>query len=135
MTTRQNAITFKGNPMTLIGPELKPGDLAPHFKLVGNNLAELSQELEKLALFAGPENTLSPALVTQLASHSRTYNIFALVEALGEPGFHQRLTSLGHLLDLGEAPPKNWLQTLRTFAIIPGLILSFYGLGRLAGIW
>ena len=75
-------------------------------EMVGNNLAELSQELEKLALFAGPENTLAPALVTQLASHSRTYNIFALVDALGAPGFHQRLTSLGHLLDLGEHPAK-----------------------------
>ena len=75
-------------------------------EMVGNNLAELSQELEKLALFAGPEHTLTPALVTQLASHSRTYNIFALVDALGAPGFHQRLTSLAHLLDLGEHPAK-----------------------------
>jgi len=75
-------------------------------EMVGDNLAELSQELEKLALFAGPENTLTPALVTQLTSHSRTYNIFALVEALGTPGFHQRLTSLGQLLDLGEQPVK-----------------------------
>jgi DNA polymerase-3 subunit delta len=75
-------------------------------EMVGDNLAELSQELEKLALFAGPENALTPALVTQLASHSRTYNIFALVEALGTPAFHQRLTSLGHLLDLGEHPAK-----------------------------
>lgn len=41
----------------------------------------------------------------------------------------------GDEFEVGEAPPKNWLQTLRTFAIIPGLILSFYGLGRLAGIW
>jgi DNA polymerase-3 subunit delta len=75
-------------------------------EMVGDNLAELSQELEKLALYAGPDNTLTPALVTQLASHSRTYNIFALVEALGTPGFHQRLTSLGQLLDLGEHPAK-----------------------------
>jgi DNA polymerase-3 subunit delta len=75
-------------------------------EMVGDNLAELSQELEKLALFAGPENTLTPTLVTQLTSHSRTYNIFALVEALGTPGFHQRLTSLGQLLDLGEHPVK-----------------------------
>ncbi|MDO9531481.1 MAG: DNA polymerase III subunit delta [Deltaproteobacteria bacterium] len=75
-------------------------------EMVGNNLAELSQELEKLALFAGPENTLTPALVTQLASHSRTYNIFALVDALGTPGFHQRLTSLGQLMDLGEPPAR-----------------------------
>jgi DNA polymerase-3 subunit delta len=75
-------------------------------EMVGNNLAELSQELEKLVLFAGSENTLTPALVTQLASHSRTYNIFALVDALGVPGFHQRLAPLGHLLDLGEEPAK-----------------------------
>ncbi|MGB8992396.1 MAG: DNA polymerase III subunit delta [Desulfobaccales bacterium] len=75
-------------------------------EIVGDNLAELSQELEKLALFSGADHTLTPALVTQLASHSRSYNIFALVEALGEPGFHRRLASLGHLLDLGEHPAK-----------------------------
>jgi DNA polymerase-3 subunit delta len=74
-------------------------------EMVGDNLAELSQELEKLALYAGEENALTPALVSQLASHSRTYNIFALVEALGAPG-HQCLTSLGHLLDFGEPAPK-----------------------------
>jgi len=75
-------------------------------EMAGDNLAELTQELEKLALFAGPEPALTPALVTQLASHSRTYNIFALVDALGTPGFHQRLAPLGHLLDLGEEPVK-----------------------------
>ena len=75
-------------------------------EIVGDNLAELSQELEKLALFSGADHTLTPALVTQLASHSRSYNIFALVEALGEPGFHRRLASLGQLLDLGEHPAK-----------------------------
>jgi DNA polymerase-3 subunit delta len=75
-------------------------------EMVGDNLAELSQELEKLALFAGPEATLSSGLVRQLASHSRIYNIFALVDALGEPGCQPRLASLGHLLDLGEPPAK-----------------------------
>lgn len=75
-------------------------------EIVGDNLAELSQELEKLALYAGAEPTLTPSLVTQLASHSRTYNIFALVDALGEPGAHKSLASLGHLLDLGEPPAR-----------------------------
>jgi DNA polymerase III subunit delta len=75
-------------------------------EMVGDNLAELSQELEKLVLFAGEETSLTPALVTQLASHSRTYTIFALVDALGTPGFHQRLQALGHLLDFGEHPVK-----------------------------
>lgn len=35
---RPDVITFKGNPMTLIGPELKPGDVAPKFKVVNRSL-------------------------------------------------------------------------------------------------
>lgn len=31
---RQNAVTMKGNPLTLIGPELRPGDRAPDFRCV-----------------------------------------------------------------------------------------------------
>ena len=55
-------------------------------EVVGDNLAELIQELEKPALYAGAEKSLTPNLVNQLATHSRTHNIFAPVEALGEPG-------------------------------------------------
>lgn len=33
--------TLKGNPFTLIGPELKPGDKAPDFELVDNSLKPL----------------------------------------------------------------------------------------------
>ncbi len=75
-------------------------------EIVGDNLAELSQELEKLALYAGGEKSLTPALVNQLTTHSRTYNIFALVDALGEAGSHKRLIALGQLLDLGEPPAR-----------------------------
>ncbi len=35
---RPGATTMRGNPLTLIGPELKPGDKAPDFKLVDNGL-------------------------------------------------------------------------------------------------
>src|ERR1051326_6812865 len=35
---RAGATTLKGNPFTLIGPELKPGDPAPDFSLVDNSL-------------------------------------------------------------------------------------------------
>jgi len=33
MQKRTAAVTFKGNPMTLVGPQLKPGDKAPDFKV------------------------------------------------------------------------------------------------------
>lgn len=74
--------------------------------MVGDNLSDLASELEKLTLFAGKEKTLTPNLVSQLASHSRAYNIFALVDALGEPDAQKRLLALAHLLDLGEPPPR-----------------------------
>src|SRR5471030_2996639 len=35
---RSGATTMKGNPLTLIGPELKPGDQAPDFSLVDTGL-------------------------------------------------------------------------------------------------
>jgi thiol peroxidase len=35
---RPGATTLRGNPLTLIGPELKPGDAAPDFSLVDNAL-------------------------------------------------------------------------------------------------
>lgn len=35
---RQAATTFKGNPLTLVGPELKPGDKAPDFDVVDGTL-------------------------------------------------------------------------------------------------
>lgn len=89
-----------------LGKSLSPAAAQRLVEMVGDNLSELSQELEKLALFAGAEKILTPALVTQLASHSRSYNIFALVDALGEPGAPKRLAALDHLLDLGEPPAK-----------------------------
>ena len=39
---RPGATTMKGNPLTLIGPELKPGDKAPDFKLVDNSLKNVT---------------------------------------------------------------------------------------------
>src|SRR5690349_6422869 len=39
---RPGATTMRGNPLTLIGPELKPGDKAPDFKLVDNSLKDVT---------------------------------------------------------------------------------------------
>ena len=39
---RKGAVTFKGNPLTLIGPELKAGSKAPDFKLLAGDLSEVT---------------------------------------------------------------------------------------------
>ncbi|MGV2806234.1 thiol peroxidase, partial [Clostridium perfringens] len=39
---RSGAATFKGNPITLIGPQLKAGDAAPDFTVSKNLLEDAS---------------------------------------------------------------------------------------------
>src|SRR5262245_170890 len=51
---RTGVIKFKGNPMTLIGPALKPGDKAPDFSVLGAGLTpvNLSSSKGKVRFFS-----------------------------------------------------------------------------------
>ena len=40
-------VTFKGNPMTLVGTEVKVGDQAPNFQVLANDLSPVSLETYK----------------------------------------------------------------------------------------
>lgn len=42
MVERTGIITFKGNPLTLLGPEVKVGDTAPDFSVVTNDLTSVT---------------------------------------------------------------------------------------------
>lgn len=41
---RKGAVTFKGSPLTLVGPELARGDQAPNFQLLANDLSLVTLE-------------------------------------------------------------------------------------------
>jgi len=80
MNERSDIITFKGNPFTLLGPELKAGDKAPDFAVVDNGLAPVS-----LASSAGKIRIISsvPSLDTPVCdTETRRFN----QEAAGLPG-------------------------------------------------
>jgi thioredoxin-dependent peroxiredoxin len=72
---RAGAITFKGNPMTLLGPALKAGDAAPDFHLTGGDLGVVN--LDK-ALGGGANAAMFivvPSLDTSVCSlESKTFN-------------------------------------------------------------
>jgi thiol peroxidase len=73
-------ILFKGNPITLVGPELKVGDAAPDFAVVDNSLAPVN-----LASYAGKVKVISavPSLDTPVCdTETRRFN----QEAAGLPG-------------------------------------------------
>lgn len=72
MTERTGIITFKGNPMTLLGPELKVGDKAPDFTVADNGLAPVT-----LAGSAGKIRVISavPSLDTPVCdTETRRFN-------------------------------------------------------------
>jgi thiol peroxidase len=72
MEERTGVITFKGNPFTLLGPELKVGDKAPSFKVVANDLSPVT-----LADFNGKIKIISavPSLDTPVCdTETRTFN-------------------------------------------------------------
>ena len=62
---RPGAVTFKGQPLTLVGPELKPGDKAPDFTTIDQSLQPAS-----LKDYAGKVILLSvvPSLDTSICS-------------------------------------------------------------------
>jgi thioredoxin-dependent peroxiredoxin len=72
MNERTGIITFKGNPMTLLGPELKVGDAAPDFVTVDTALTSVN-----LATHAGKIRIISavPSLDTPVCdTETRRFN-------------------------------------------------------------
>ena len=73
-------VTFKGNPVTLVGPELKVGDAAPEFTVVDTSLTPVT-----LATYADKIKIISavPSLDTPVCdTETRRFN----QEAAGLPG-------------------------------------------------
>ncbi|MEW6720920.1 MAG: thiol peroxidase [Thermodesulfobacteriota bacterium] len=72
MQERKGVVTFKGNPVTLLGPEIKAGDKAPDFRVVGTGLEPVS-----LADFRGKVKIISavPSLDTPVCdTETRRFN-------------------------------------------------------------
>lgn len=62
MSERNGACTFQGNPLTLIGPEVKVGDAAPDFALTANDLspATLADYAGKVVVIAAVPSLDTP---------------------------------------------------------------------------
>jgi len=67
MQKRTAAVTFKGNPLTLIGPQLKPGDKAPDFKAANGatTTVSLAETPAKARMFSVVPSLDTPVCSTQ----------------------------------------------------------------------
>jgi len=77
MQKRANAVTFKGNPLTLVGPQLKAGDKAPDFVcLKGLDLVKLGDTPAKPRLFSVVPSLDTPVCNQQTKKFNETLAAF-----------------------------------------------------------
>jgi thioredoxin-dependent peroxiredoxin len=75
LTQHAGAVTFKGAPMTLLGPQLRPGDPAPNFALTAGDLSTVTPELLTDEGRRAAMLIVVPSLDTSVCSlESRTFN-------------------------------------------------------------
>ncbi|MBF0489076.1 MAG: thiol peroxidase [Candidatus Omnitrophica bacterium] len=107
MSERNGLITMKGNPLTLLGNEIKVGDNAPDVTLVANDLSEV-----KLSSFKGKKVVLSvvPSLDTGICDlQTKRFN--------QEASKHSDLVVLTISKDLPFAQ-KRWCGATNSTAVI-----------------
>jgi DNA polymerase-3 subunit delta len=73
--------------------------------LIGNNLQELSSQIEKLALYAGTHPRITLDDVRDVASSSKAFTVFELARFLGVRDLANALKSLDTLFRNGEEVP------------------------------
>ncbi|NVN90539.1 MAG: DNA polymerase III subunit delta [Desulfuromonadales bacterium] len=73
--------------------------------LIGNNLLELSSQIEKLALYAGTRSKITLDDVRAVASSSKAFTVFELARFLGVKDLPNALKSLDTLFRNGEEVP------------------------------
>ncbi len=71
---------------------------------VGSDLLIMSQEIEKLILYAGQGKVIHEEAIDELVYASRQHGIFEIATALGQRDRRQALRILGNLLESGQAP-------------------------------
>lgn len=84
------------------GLELEVGVAELIHQLMGTSLAEINNELLKMAQYLGSSNKLSKEVVLKVASQSKVYSIFDLANAIANNDRIEALTCLANLLDHGQ---------------------------------
>ncbi len=85
---------------------------------VGPDLQLLSQEVEKLRIFAGARGEVTEEELEALVGESRGTTVFALCDALGQRDLPAALKALRKLLRAGEPGPRLLLMIVRHFRFL-----------------
>ncbi len=87
-----------------LGKRIEPAAVELLVYLVGNNLQDMSTQLEKVATFVGNRPNITLADVQSIASDCKSASVFDLTNAVGAKDLAQSIRLLRVMLRDGEAP-------------------------------
>jgi len=104
--------------MAVKGGSIVPQATQELARMVGNDLRQLDQELEKLLAYANFQRPVTMSDVHALVHAAQTANVFALVDAIGLRQIEHATRYLHELLDSGAAPMYLLSMIERQFRIL-----------------
>ncbi|MES2854830.1 MAG: DNA polymerase III subunit delta [Bdellovibrionota bacterium] len=84
------------------GVQLSAGGVDMMQQLVGSNLADIDNEMKKLAQYLGEKKKAGEDEVMKVVSHVKLDSVFELTDAIGTQDRAKALTCLANLLDHGQ---------------------------------
>ncbi len=105
---------------------ITPGALSALAAAVGPDCAALDDSLERLGLYAGPDNTVNEEDVAEVVTFVRERSIFELVDAIGNHKPSGALTVLEDLLSRREEPLRINAMVARHFRLLLGARIQLY---------
>lgn len=99
----------------LHGKKIAPAAAELLVYLIGNNLQDLSSQIEKVAVYAGKSETIGIDAVKEIVSDIKADSVFDLANALGEKNVGKALRNLHTLLRDGQAPLQILFMITRHF--------------------
>lgn len=100
------------------GKEIEKGAVHDLIEIVGLDLKQLSNELDKLVLFCGSQKIIKNEDVHSVIGISRQFNIFELQKALGQKNLNKTLRILYRMLVQGENPAGIIVMITRYLTIL-----------------
>ncbi len=116
--------------------KISPDAVGNLVALVGSNLYQMANELDKLATYVGGGGEITPQTVDELVSKTAESSVFQLVDAVAEKRFQEALQVLKEMLLLGEAPVKILIllaRQVRLMLLAKHMIKQGYSEKQVAG--
>jgi DNA polymerase-3 subunit delta len=101
-----------------VGGEITSGAVGALSTFVGNDLYQLSHEIDKLVAYVGGGRAISEQDVALLTPHAREANIFDMVDALGRRDGKTASRIYHQLLDAGDHPLAVLGMIVRQFRLM-----------------